>query len=115
MDPELSQALGWMTSLVHVALAMALLVVALVRTRQASASGGYLLAAAAGIDALGSCCGRGLSVYWRHAVETDGYEAAERLSTIQPLLSLTVNVVAGGLLVAGFAVAARAVSVRRAS
>src|SRR5262249_14565571 len=115
MNPEASQAIGWLVTVIHVLLAIVLLVVALVRLRGASAAGAYLVAASSGVEALGSCCGRGLSTWIRSRAETMGYESVDTMYTAQSVLSLLINLIAGALLVAGLAVAARAITARRAS
>lgn len=95
------RALMWGSSCVGILLSLGLVVVALVKVRKASSTGGFLLAGAGATTLLSSCCRRAISMY-------SAPGGGESLWTVQSLLSLVSLILATGLLIAGFVMLARA-------
>ena len=58
---------------------------------------------------------RGFNTWIRAQMASGGYESVDTMFTASSVLSMLINLVAAGLLIAGLAVAARALSPGRAS
>ena len=95
------QAFMWATSCVGIALAIALLVVALVKVRKASSGGGLMLAGSGAVTLLGLCCSRGIVSFAPRG-------GAEWIWTVQAFVPVLTGLVATVLLIAGFVTLARA-------
>ena len=100
---ETSEIMSWLGLALRVVVSLGVVGVALGVVRPRLPRTGWLLAAAAGIDMLATCCSRAL---WRGTRELD-YDAAEGAFIALGLLDVLVGLVVGALVIATLAVIAQ--------
>lgn len=94
---------SWLFFLLHFAVLAAVIGAALVMVRPANAQGAYLLAAAAGVDLLVTCCGRAATIAMR-------YMEAAPISTGLSCVSMLSYVITTALIAFAFVTMARLVT-----
>lgn len=110
MDPQVSAILGSFDACVGLLVGLLLLVVGLVTVRSAHPTAGYLVGAGGGLQLLSFCCGS-----WQTPamVWMELYELTESVGTLSGVAALLFHLASAGLLIAGAAVLARALSAAR--
>ncbi|MDQ3033627.1 MAG: hypothetical protein M3Y87_14510 [Myxococcota bacterium] len=100
---DISEIVSWLGLAFRVVVSLGVIGVALAVVRPQLPRTGWLLAAAAGVDALATCCSRAL---WRSTSELD-YDVAEGAYIALGALDVFVVFVLGALVIATIAVMAQ--------